>query len=552
MQPALAPTETKAPSAALAVPRTGISRAAAIAFSCVWLASAAVLLFWNLGFYPFWGDEADTVIFARSAWETGDLGAQYGRNLYLYRDGTLLENLKNRSTPPLSYYLAAPFWGLARDDHFWMRVPFALCGLASLALVCRWLWRAQASALMWLCVGGGVTFNVSFLLYARQCRYFALASLLTIAVGYLYTGYDGRRGRLFGIAAVLSLLAATHYLHFASLAVVMVVDYFAWQRRVRPLSAGEWTRLLVPTALVVAALVAVFNPIGKNSLNEDTTANFLADKWRLLWWSFRELNVCEMGVGIVMLCAPAVAIWRGDKLLLRLFLACVTYVVVTTLLSPQPMSRADDADIRYLAPLIIPCLYMTVRTIDLALGGRPWLVLPLVLFSLGTNILNRPDDQHAWRSTIAEFVQELRTPRRVAGRIVADWIKENVKEGESIWIEPNEFTAAQIVESPHAFYAWQLVQPKRKDDYEHLDRINYQGQLPVDFIIAFGMNNTLANVHHHAIPQLADRDIVYEDRIFLDTFFEDRTRPELHWHWFRNQPYVKNSDSAITIYRLKR
>ena len=48
------------------------------------VAVAAVLLFWNLGFYPFWGDEADTVIFARGAWETGDLSAFYGKNLYAY------------------------------------------------------------------------------------------------------------------------------------------------------------------------------------------------------------------------------------------------------------------------------------------------------------------------------------------------------------------------------------------------------------------------------------------------------------------------------------
>ena len=52
----------------------------ALSVALVGLAVAAALIFTGLGEYPFWGDEADTVIFARGVWETGDTTAWYGEN----------------------------------------------------------------------------------------------------------------------------------------------------------------------------------------------------------------------------------------------------------------------------------------------------------------------------------------------------------------------------------------------------------------------------------------------------------------------------------------
>jgi hypothetical protein len=350
-----------------------IGLASAWAFTLLWLAVSSVLLFWNLGWYPFWGDEADTVIFARNVWETGDTGVEYGRNYYLYRSGVLLNDMKNRSTPPLAYYIAAPFWGAFGPDHFWMRAPFAFFGLATVGLVCRWLWRSGASVSMWLCVGAAVALNVQFLLYARQCRYNSLATLLTLAVAYLYVFYRGKISQVVGIASLLILLAATQYLHFAALGAALLVDYGLWRRHERPLTTRDWLWLGIPIVIVVVPLVWVYNPIGKNSMGDDMTSSFFTDKLKLLWFSLRDMNNCEFGAGIILLLAPLVAWRRRDTTLLRLFVACVVYLLATTLCSPQPMKNADAADVRYLAPLLIPCLYLTIRTIDAALGSRAWL-----------------------------------------------------------------------------------------------------------------------------------------------------------------------------------
>lgn len=548
--PAASPDNTATQQPAATKPPLGLAGAAA--FTVVWLAITAGFLFWNLGWYPFWGDEADTVIFARSVWETGDTGAKYGdHNYYLYRSGSLLDHMKNRSTPPLAYYVAAPLWGAFGPDHFWMRVPFALFGLATVGLVCWWLWRGRASAAMWLCVGASIALNPQFLLYSRQCRYYAMASLITLGVAYFYWYYCGRRGQVVAIAALLCLLAATHYLHFAALAAVLVVDYVLWQRRERPLTLRDWLWLCVPIVVVVVPLAIVYNPIGKNSLGEDLTKNFFSDKVKLLFLSLRDMNSCEFGVGMIIACAPIVARWRKDTTLMRLFVACGVYVFTTTICSPQPMTITKVADVRYLAPLLIPCLYLTIRTIDTALQGRGWLVVPITALAMGTNVLNRPDDPSLWRSTTVEFVHELRHPRTVATRVVADWLKANVKEGETVWLEPNEYAGSQIIEAPHVQYAWELGFPPHLEQFMHLPRIHIQFEVPVEYLVVFGLNDTLERVKTKVIPGMAERQCVYEPIETIDIHFDDHTRPELHWHWFRDEPYDKTKHS-IQIYRLKR
>jgi hypothetical protein len=166
-------------------------------------------------------------------------------------------------------------------------------------------------------------------------------------------------------------------------------------------------------------------------------------------------------------------------------------------------------------------------------------------------VLNRPDDSGLWRSTIYEFAHELRHPRRVAGRIVADWLKANVKEGETVWFEPSEYSAPPLIEAPDVQSAWEIDWPKNMEQFMHLPRIHIRGEIPVDYIVAYALNDTLKHVQEKVLPVMAERQCIYEPIVTLDTFYDDRTRPELHWHWFRDGTYDKTKRS-IVIYRLKR
>ncbi len=174
-------------------PAQSVPRATRLVLSAVLLAASAGLLFVSLGHYAFWDDEADTAIYARGIWDTGDTTAIVGHNICAYRFGGLLSNLKNRSTPPLQYLVVAPFYGLAGYDTFWLRFPMAACGFASVLLVIGWLWRSAASLVFWLVFGVALLGNVSFFLYLRQCRYYALAMLASLVIVYLYVNFRGWR-----------------------------------------------------------------------------------------------------------------------------------------------------------------------------------------------------------------------------------------------------------------------------------------------------------------------------------------------------------------------
>ncbi|MGC3968764.1 MAG: hypothetical protein QM775_15775 [Pirellulales bacterium] len=152
----------------------------------------------------------------------------------------MLEHLKNRATPPASYYFVAPMWGLSGDNRFALRLPFALCGMAVVAIVARWLVLAGVRrwTIAWVLLA--LALNVSFLLFGRQCRYFVLATLLTTAGGFAYWYFDGSRFRLILLTTCLCLLAATHYLHFAAAAAALVVDYAFFRRRETQLTVAQW------------------------------------------------------------------------------------------------------------------------------------------------------------------------------------------------------------------------------------------------------------------------------------------------------------------------
>jgi len=509
---------------------------------------AAALVFTRLGHYPFWGDEADTVIFARGVWETGDTTAWYGDNLYAYRNGALLTGFVNRATPPAAYYLAAPFWGLAGPDRLLLRLPFALCGLATLAIVLRWAYMRRASSSTFVLLAAALALNVSFVLYARQCRYYTLGMLLSVVIAYLYDRYDGDRRRLWGLAGALCLLAATHYLNFAAVAAALVVDYIVRGRSRPRLSSVDWAVLVVPTGLCLAALVSTYDPLDKHTLPNGESQGFAADKLRLLWWSLRDMNRCEYGALVVMAAAPLVAWLRRDSRLTRLFVACATFFVATTLLSPQPVLKEDDADVRYLAPIVVPCIALTVLTFVGVAGRQPWWAAAPTVLLLATNFLHLPWDHNAWRSTLGEYLHELREPRRTATAALAEWLQANVAAETPVAMVPTDWLASLIVAAPQVRYGWQLDADRKAGPYVDLPDVLFIDRAPVDVLIVLGFNDTEAKVRRELLPKLARQGCTYRLDAVLDVYFDDRTRPELIWHWFRDRPYDK-SVHPIYLYR---
>ena len=163
-------------------------------------------------------------------------------NIYAWRGGTSLIDLRGRYAPPAPFYLAAPFVGRSGTGAFWPRFPFAVCGLLSIALIVYWLWRDAASRIMWAVMSLGVVTNVSLMLYFRQARYYGLASLLSLAAAYCYLHWMRRRRMLLLFSVLAILLMVTQYLPYAGLMISVAVDYIVFGRHSRRLTARNWRR----------------------------------------------------------------------------------------------------------------------------------------------------------------------------------------------------------------------------------------------------------------------------------------------------------------------
>src|SRR5207247_1694489 len=100
-------------------------------------AALMVLLFafvclWNLNHYYFWEDEGDTVYYAKSILNHGIPLGFDGRNLYEQRGGLALNShYVDVFYSWLPCYLIAGSFSLFGYNHFAARLPFALCGIAS-------------------------------------------------------------------------------------------------------------------------------------------------------------------------------------------------------------------------------------------------------------------------------------------------------------------------------------------------------------------------------------------------------------------------------------
>src|SRR5207302_3147392 len=137
--------------------------------------------------------------------------------------------------------------------------------------------------------------NVSFFLYQRQARYYALSTFFTLLVAYLYLHQDGSRKKLWGLALAAVGLLATHYIAYAGLMLALAVDHLAFGRKRRAFSWPELAVLLGAQAALGGAIVSVWYPLRK-AVTDYHPASWLHDRLTLFYWNLRDANACEFGI----------------------------------------------------------------------------------------------------------------------------------------------------------------------------------------------------------------------------------------------------------------
>lgn len=392
----------------------------AVAFAAL----AALLLLPRLGDAALWQDEAQTALVARTVVDGGLPRGTDGRNVFSQELGReVAEGGLWRWHTWLSFYAVAASFALLGESTFAARLPFALFGVASVALT-WWaglrLWRSRWAAAS---AAGMLALCVPFLLLTRQCRYYAAATFFSLWGLHAYAGLAaGRRRATLALAAAAFLLFHTHYVYCAGLLAALWVHAGLFERqRLRPLA---W----VTAAVILANLpwIVWFSAVRPGGdawwasvIDPGKAARYALDYARLLSESF---------FPPWLLLAPLLAValdrrrgeaaWnvspatRSGVALIALF--CLVNVVLLSVLSPLRFYR-------YLAPLAPPLLLLAGLLVGSLLARFPAAGAALIALWLATGSLR-------------DYADELRHDFSGPIEGIVGFLEAHAREGDTVAI----------------------------------------------------------------------------------------------------------------------
>jgi hypothetical protein len=181
---------------------------------------SAVLCFCGLGRRTLWQDEGETAVLSRRVLIDGVPGVLSRYNLV--EQGLSQYDRKYRWTyhPWGQFYLAAASFAVFGQTNFAARLPFALCGVFTVALLYIFVWRHWHSLAVAALSSLLLATSTAFVLHCRQCRYYSLSALTCLAVVVVFVELMKRPCRgwwiVFGVA-----LAAQFYADFGTLTVIL-------------------------------------------------------------------------------------------------------------------------------------------------------------------------------------------------------------------------------------------------------------------------------------------------------------------------------------------
>jgi 4-amino-4-deoxy-L-arabinose transferase-like glycosyltransferase len=487
----------------------------------------AVLLFARLGTYSVWDDEALTALEAKAVMQTGDtsIKMEHG-NLVGSRGGNMVVNFADRSDPPLESYLVAPAFAVFGVNSWSARLPFALMGLGTFALMLLWARRESLPSLSVLIVA--LVTNVSLILYFRQSRYYGAVIFFSTAVVYVYWRCKPTPRVLLSLAGLSVLLFASNCLCYVALYGCLAVDYLIWKRKDWPPTWRNALLLFGPQVVLNALIASVWNPL-RTEFGGNAHSNTIWDRFTILFWYWRDTNCVEF-FNIPLLILALVLGWKLHRMwMLRGCLALVLYVSFIAMTSPQPVNVTTVADVRYVSAMIPLALALEAGAIWALLGRWPWMAVGAAVLVFSSNFFNGGVFFYSGvRSTLACYVGELLHPVPEPYSPTADWINANVPDGESVWVLPQYATYPLMFDAPRALYAWQFDWPARPD-FAQLPSIHFKGQVPPDYLVAFGPY--LAQMAQ-ALQSWNRPDLHYTEVTTLPVFWKDLYRPELFWRSF--------------------
>jgi len=506
---------------------------------------ASFMLFWNLGYYSLWEDEAITAFGAKGIVRTGDTTMLVDGNLAAYGNGLDLHNLRDRVSPMLPAYATALSFVCFGETAWAARLPNVLAGLLACALLLRWASRGGITQLLVAAIL--MLGNASLFLYFRQCRYYGLMMFFALLVLYLYWHWDGKWKSTLWLSLALIGLMFSYYITYVGVTLALALDYILWKRKETPLKINDWLLLLGLQIAGVLAAYLFWNPY--STPHGGAERNNLLGMIKLFYMQLRDMNRNEFYSAPLMLLTLALAWYKRRKDIGRAALALLVITVATSALSAEVARIMNVADVRYITSVIAPCILVASCGILLLCGGRALAsVIVAVLvgfcnFSNGGMFFNE-----GVRSTAFLYTKELVNPLNSDPyKPVAEWINKNVPADSLVLVVPIKDSYPLMFMANRVHYCWQL-DDRSQAQFKNLPAAFFKGESLPDFLVIMGGGGQEARdlIARYCPPSVHFQQIAKSD--FLGKAFY---RPELFWRTFTPIPTNPNirDDYNVTIFR---
>ena len=413
------------------------------------LALAAVLLLANLGSSGLlWQDEAETALLARHTRVFGYPRASDDHGLielpsgYRYGPGQAW-----LYSPWLPFYLLAGVFAITGESTWAARWPFALFGWLTIWLTWRLCAALTNNRRIHLFTVALLTCSVPFLLHMRQCRYYALAAFLLVAVCLAYLRMvalpTGRR-----VGALGAALVALFYANFGTClpagGALFMHGILRGVPRLRSERRRVWIMWAMVAGLTLPWMVFTYQPALMGTPSLARAAKHLEYYVRItnkhlvplafmagvstIWWLIRahplRLKPIPMGVQVVALMALSQAAF---------------------LLLP------DQRHMRYLIPTLPLLIIGQAWWLSRCLARAPRLGWVVALAMLTTNALQ---SRHV-RVPLMDVAYELTHRYRGPMEGVVEYLNAHAKAGDTAKIPYDDHTlmwyTALTVEPPSRF-----------------------------------------------------------------------------------------------------
>lgn len=373
------------------------------------LGIAAVAIFTNLGRDRLWADEGDTAVLAANILKYGVPRAWDGTTLIAPDGGQRInDSLVMVSHPWVQYYAAAASLALFGHHTFAARLPFALGGLATIALLYGCVYWATRRHLTAAIAAMLLTASVQFLLYARQARNYSLSMALTCAMVLIFWRLTTRRAAVaFAIVAILAFhTSPTAWAPCAALGVLTLVASSCRPYRRRFWQTAPFVALgTVPWVFLAASgYGANTAPLVSLARLWPRSAQFLIEYASITpvlavvacWIVFalldrrgRPLAIARAHHKRSSARTPAVAAVQGWSAGERMYFVTLLAVGVAygiMLVSAESVDNLFVAGLRYAAPLIPLTMGAAALCIARIARRKPALVFALAALLIVTNV----------------------------------------------------------------------------------------------------------------------------------------------------------------------